>query len=163
MKQLLLYLAATAAFIILVGLLTTQNQKIKLVLPTSEFKTTSTVKIGETTVDVKVANTADTRKKGLSGVKSLGANQGLLFVFEANDSKPIFWMKDMNIAIDMIWIANQKVVQIDADVPAPAPGTADKDLKLYPAHQPVEYVLEVNAGFAEERGIAVGDSFEFKP
>jgi uncharacterized membrane protein (UPF0127 family) len=72
-------------------------------------------------------------------------------------------MKDMKIAIDMIWIANQKVVQIDADVPAPAPGTVDRNLKLYPAHQPVEYVLEVNSGFAQEKGVSVGSSFEYNP
>jgi uncharacterized membrane protein (UPF0127 family) len=66
-------------------------------------------------------------------------------------------MKDMKFALDFIWVNNGKVVQIDANIPAPDINTPDNQLKLYKSKFPVDSVLEVNAGFALKSNIKVGD------
>jgi len=118
------------------------------------------VRIGEIEIVVGVADNEMERRRGLSGIGQLADNQGLLFVFEGEETQPPFWMKDMKIAIDIVWIKNGEVVQIDGDVTPPVPGTPEQDLKLYFSDQPVEYVLEVAGGFCERAGIAVGDKVE---
>jgi uncharacterized membrane protein (UPF0127 family) len=67
-------------------------------------------------------------------------------------------MKDMLIPLDFIWVANGKIVKIDKNVPAPAPNTPDGNLKTYSPGTPIDYVLEVNAGFSDKNNIKVGDS-----
>jgi hypothetical protein len=79
----------------------------------------------------------------------------MLFLY--NIKRPaVFWMKGMRFPLDIIWIADGKVVQIDKQAPH-EPGVADPDLKRYISNEPVDAVLEVNAGFAEKNGIKVGD------
>jgi len=57
-----------------------------------------------------------------------------------------------------IAINQGKIVEIYANVPAPSPNTLPYQLKSYPAHQPVDYVLETSAGWSEKNHIQVGDS-----
>jgi uncharacterized protein len=121
----------------------------------------TSVTINDTLIFIELANTNQLRELGLSGRDSLPENAGMLFTFTHQRQIPQFWMKDMNFPIDMIWIDNGQIVQITNDVPAPEPDTPDSDLPKYSPNQPIEYVLEVNAGFAEENDINVGDEVEF--
>ncbi|MGB6881980.1 MAG: DUF192 domain-containing protein, partial [Microgenomates group bacterium] len=98
------------------------------------------------------------RRQGLSGKENLPEGEGMLFIFESKNIQPPFWMKDMKFAIDIIWIDDDKIVQIDKDIQPPEPGASDNKLVLYTPNQPIDYVLEVNAGFSEENKIKVGDS-----
>lgn len=114
------------------------------------------VKINDIAIEVDIADNKQERSQGLSGRDSLAENEGMLFVFERHTT-PTFWMKDMNFPIDIIWISDERIVQIDESVPNPEPGTSLSKLPLYAPSQPVNYVLEVNAGFSEDNGIGVGD------
>lgn len=119
------------------------------------------ITIGSTTIMVNVANTEATRSKGLGGVMSMPEEQGMLFVFDKKNLSPTearFWMKGMQIPLDFIWIFNNKVSEITPNVPAPAANTPDKDLKIYSPDASIDYVLEVNAGFAVKNNIKVGDN-----
>jgi uncharacterized membrane protein (UPF0127 family) len=98
------------------------------------------------------------RARGLSGRASLGEKEGMLFVFDA-PAQPPFWMKGMLIDLDIIWISEGEVVQINENVPA-EPGVALSDLRRYIPNDPVNFVLEVNAGFSERFGVDVGDKVE---
>lgn len=109
-------------------------------------------------VKAEVVDTELDRAIGLSKYDSLPKDAGMLFVFEP-DSSPKFWMKDMKFAIDMIWISKGKVIQIDNDA-EPEPGVPDSKLKIYPPSDPIDYVLEVNAGFSKENNIKLGSSVE---
>jgi uncharacterized membrane protein (UPF0127 family) len=149
-KQLLLPFLGVIAFIIFVGVLL---QRSETLVPTLK-----TVTIGSKVVNVEVASTEASREQGLSGRTSLAADGGMLFVFESKQVNPTFWMKGMQIPLDFIWISGGKVVRIDQNVPAPSPNTPDSSLKLYIAGQPIDYVLEVNAGFSQLNSIKVGDS-----
>lgn len=145
MKKVALLLAATAIFIIAIGLLT---QKAR----TQEKKE---IKIDNLTLKVEVADSEEERKIGLSGRKKLKEDEGMLFVFEKENVFPSFWMKDMLIAIDIIWINDGKVIKIDKNV-EPETGKSTQELTLYYPDEPVDYVLEVVSGFSDKNGVKEG-------
>jgi len=160
-KQVILPILGVAAFIAIVGYFTQNPNGLNM---PNIFKSSptpvaqETVTINGKAIQVSVASTNDTRTKGLSGVASLAQNSGMLFVFDTKQVTPLFWMKDMLIPLDIIWIGNGKVAKIDENVPAPPPNTPDGKLKTYSAGAPIDYVLEVNAGFCDKNNITVGDN-----
>lgn len=98
----------------------------------------------------EVADTKSTREQGLSGRVSLKDNEGMLFVFDT-PGRYGFWMKDMLFPLDLIWInQNGIVVEIERNA------TVDSYPKTYINASPANYVLEVNAGVAEQQGIFIG-------
>lgn len=109
---------------------------------------------------IEIADTPTEREKGLGGVTNLEENNGMLFTSEQKDTLPIFWMKGMLIPLDIIWINDGKVVKIDKNIPNPDPNTPESELKRYSPASPVDYVLEVNAGFSDKFGLKVGDTAE---
>jgi len=100
-----------------------------------------------------IAKSSGERAKGLSERSSLPEDQGMIFVF-TKDSKPIFWMKDTLIPLDIIWINDGKIVKIDKMV-KPEPGVKDSDLKKYSSQSAVDFVLEVNGGFSDKNGLKI--------
>ncbi|MBU0572222.1 DUF192 domain-containing protein [Patescibacteria group bacterium] len=160
MKQIILPIIGVVFFIVLVGLLTQKVQDGKFTFPvknSAEVSQRSEIKINDITIPVEIANTDILRRKGLSNQDSLPEGQGMFFVFTQKDVKPPFWMKDMKFAIDIIWINDDEIVQIDKNVQPPAPGTTDDKLLLYMPAQPIDYVLEVAAGFSDNNNILVGN------
>lgn len=154
-KSLFLPILAVAAFIVLVGLLSKGKLDgvLKKIAPTVTV-TQKTIRVDTKEVKVEVAKSDEERAKGLGGRDSLAETSGMIFVFN-KDSKPVFWMKDTKIALDIIWINEGKVVKIDENV-QPEPNVADNELKRYPAPSAIDYVLEVNGGFSKKYGIKVG-------
>ena len=63
------------------------------------------VRIGETRIIAHVSDTLETRGLGLSGRISLEEGRGMLFVFDT-PGRYGFWMKDMNLSIDIIYISD---------------------------------------------------------
>jgi uncharacterized membrane protein (UPF0127 family) len=116
-----------------------------------------TVKIGKNTIDVEVAITSMAQFKGLSWRKSLEEKGGMLFVFSSPNFYA-FWMKDMIFPLDIIWIAGDQIVDISKNLP---PARSDF-MPTYTPAEPANYVLEVNAGWADRYGIKIGDKVEIK-
>lgn len=115
------------------------------------------VNVGDTSsVSVEVAGTPAEHIKGLSGRKLLEENHGMLFVFEQEGS-PSFWMYDMRFPLDILWINNGRIVYIHENVPHPDPGTAASELPVYRPPVKITHVLEVNAGWAKEHEVQIGD------
>jgi len=128
---------------------------IALLLFNVRGKTPHILRIGEVEIKIELVTTSEERAKGLSGLESMPENQGMLFVFDKSDYYS-FWMKDMNFAIDIIWIdEDKKIIDIthNAD-PQSYPQTFTPRLRA-------QYVLEVNAGWAKERGVEIGDLADF--
>ena len=116
---------------------------------------TKIMKINNINVEVEIADTDDSRAQGLSDRKSLADGKGMLFDFRNTDyKKPGFWMKDMLISIDMVWIKNGKIIGITPNVPIPP---NDKDLELYYPPSEVSHVLEVPASWSAKNNLKVGD------
>ncbi len=121
--------------------------RVLLGLPVKQSATLKDINIS-----VELSQNAKQWEKGLSGRVDLGDTDGMLFVFPQYHI-PVFWMKDMNFPIDMIWIAGGKVVDITSDAKVE---TSDK-LPTYSPVVPVNMILETRAGWAQENNIAIGD------
>lgn len=104
-------------------------------------------------VFVEVADSEATRTKGLSDRASLPQDTGLYFIFPRKD-RYAFWMKSMMFPIDIVWIWDGEVVQID-HAPVEA---VDPPVERYNPPVPVDRVLEIPAGKAHEWEIAVGST-----
>ena len=103
---------------------------------------------------IEVARTPEAREQGLSGRLSVPPEYGLLFVFPTA-GKYGFWMKDMRVSIDIIWLSDDgTIIGIEESV---APETYP-DVFYPPA--PVRYVLEVAAGEAKTHGWSIGTKLE---
>src|SRR3989338_8466255 len=66
----------------------------------------------------EVAADSSSRKAGLSGRESLGENRGMLFLFE-KPGKYGMWMRRMRFPLDLVWIRENRVVDIEERVPVP--------------------------------------------
>ena len=110
---------------------------------------------------VELALTAEEQIQGLSGRPTLTANTGMLFVYQ-RQSRYTFWMPDMHFPLDIVWIGSDcAVADVTLNALPPAPGQANQDLPLYSPKKPAQYVLEINAGEAEAKGIKEGVGVEF--
>lgn len=116
--------------------------------------------INEQGFSVDISDTPLKRQQGLSGREELGVDEGMLFIFE-RPAMHRFWMKDMLIPIDIIWISRGEVVGFEKNV-LPEPGVSTLKLKAYQSPQPVELVLEVAAGTVEKLNIKEGDSVSIR-
>ena len=115
------------------------------------------LKVGEKIIKVEIADTDLKLKRGLSGREKIEDDEGMLFVVPEN-SIPSFWMKDMKFPIDIIWIDDLKVVGILENLPVPS--ETESELPRYQPKYPIDYVLEVKAGFAKDNNIKIGDEVE---
>lgn len=107
---------------------------------------------GKTQVCLEIVETPEDIGHGLSGHDPMPDNQGMLFIFQ-NSGRYAFWMKEMRFPLDFIWIANDTVVDLTENVPVPT----SEPLPLYRPRDPVNRVLEVNAGFVGRHGVKTGD------
>lgn len=106
--------------------------------------------------DVQVVRELDEQVKGLSGREGLGEGCGMLFVYDTSEIRS-FWMKDMNFALDIIFINDEVVVDVVENLPAPTEG---EEPVSYEPKKECDMVLEVRAGIIEERGIRVSDRID---
>lgn len=102
-------------------------------------------------INLILADTPRKRNVGLMFQKHLPEDSGMIFIFD----KPIktdFWMKNTLIPLDMIVISpDLKVVDIKMNL---VPMSEDPII----SDALSSYVIEVNAGFCERNGIAIGDT-----
>jgi len=98
----------------------------------------------------EIVDTEELRSKGLSGRTHIPEDYGMLFVFDS-DVIPYFWMKDMLVSIDILWLTQDgEITGILHDVsPETFPETFSPDT-------PIRYVLETKAGEARRQGWEVG-------
>ena len=107
-------------------------------------------------IPLLLANDEQSRIQGLSDRPSLEGEKGMLFVFE-NKAYKSFWMKRMNFPLDIIWIVDNEIIKIDKNL-APE---GDNPTKRYYSGEDVNFVLEVNGGFSDQKNIRVGDTIDY--
>jgi uncharacterized protein len=107
-------------------------------------------------IEVEVADSALKRVEGLMHRKSLGENEGMLFILDEK-GRPGFWMKNMNFPLDIIWIKENKEV---AEITKNALPCAEDCPDIAPSME-IKYVLEVPAGFAVAHQIKPGERLAF--
>ena len=105
--------------------------------------------IKEKKIKVEVVRTDEEKAKGLMFREKLGKNEGMLFVFEREETLS-FWMKNTRIPLSIAFIAKDgKIVDIQDMEPF--------DLQSHVSARPARYALEVNQGWFKKNGIEVGD------
>ncbi|OGM08307.1 hypothetical protein A2159_02005 [Candidatus Woesebacteria bacterium RBG_13_34_9] len=80
----------------------------------------------------------------------------MLFIFDYK-SIPDFWMKGMKFPLDIIWINDNIIVDVDENIQNPKSLSNLNQLPKYSPSIPINFVLEVNAGFCSKEGIKIGD------
>ena len=110
-----------------------------------------------------MADTHETRRLGLGGRDDLARDVGMWFDMGGTGTAS-FWMRGMRFPIDIVWISDDLVVTgVAARLPFPEPGTSSSALPNYSSGVPIRYVLEINAGLAEELGIGEGSVVTINP
>lgn len=110
-----------------------------------------------------IAELADTPAKqtlGLSFRKGLPPNHGMLFIYN-NPDVQIFWMRNMQFPIDILWIRHQRIVHIEKNIPPPK--NSNQPLKTYGHGVLADMVLEVPAWFTTKHQIRVGQTAFIEP
>lgn len=107
-------------------------------------------------VFLSVADTEEELIQGLMYVDGLKENEGMLFLFGMPDYRA-FWMKNMKIPLDILFLYENKLVTIYKNIPAckkmPCP--------IYKSTQKSDTVLELKAGFCEKYNVKIGDPIKF--
>ena len=103
-------------------------------------------------VNVEVADTKKSQAQGLSDRKELKNGDGMLFIFPGKEIRS-FWMKNMNFGLDIIWLDGDEITKISQNLPP----ERETPQIIYSSGNPVNYVLEVPAGFCEKNNIKIGN------
>ena len=104
---------------------------------------------------VELANTPEEHSRGLMFRRSLKPDAGMLFIF-SDDEPRTFWMKNTFIPLDLVFI-NSKL-----EVAGIHYNAKPQDETTILSEQPVKYVLEINAGSADQCKIKIGSKMKFK-
>jgi len=110
------------------------------------------VQLGETWISLEVTQTPQEQALGLMFRPSLEDDRGMLFEFDP--ARPVsFWMKNVVISLDMLFVREGKLVTIAPEVP---PCTTIPCPTYGPA-EAVDQVIELRGGRAAELGLKPGD------
>ena len=110
------------------------------------------LKIGAQTVRAEIADTEQSRERGLMQRDHLCADCGMLFVFE-NAGRHSFWMKNTPLPLSIAFIAaDGSVINIEEM----RPNTTDS----HNAQGDALYALEMNSGWFARNSIAPADKVQ---
>lgn len=162
-KNLIITIFIVAVLIFYIFIKLVENQKENTLIPEYENATRNVespssthIRIKDQTLNVEIARTIEEKRLGLMHREAIPQNQGMLFLYNKEDAYS-FWMKNMLIPLDIIWIsADQNIVYIAKNV---QPCTTT-NCESYRPDKLAKYVLEVNAGWTNTHNISVGDSVE---
>lgn len=108
-------------------------------------------------VKAEVVDNEAGRESGLMFRDRLRQDQGMLFIFEKNGIYSI-WMKNMLLALDIIWISQDKKIVYFIENAQPC---SSESCPVFTSFNPARYVLEVCPGFIKGHSLHSGDSLEF--
>lgn len=103
-------------------------------------------------VTVEYAVTEEEKSSGLMYRTTLGDYEGMLFIYE-EDATHSYWMRNVLIPLDMIFIDKDGVV---VSIQHNTDPCAAENCPSYPSGKPFRYVLEVNGGWSQRNYIEIG-------
>ncbi len=104
---------------------------------------------------VEIADTDETRARGLMFRDELADNRGMLFIFR-QEAPRSFWMRNTRIPLDIIYLDRDLEVVSIVHNARPCRSRSGR-CPSYPSEGPAMYVLEVNAGQARALGLEKND------
>lgn len=102
---------------------------------------------------LEIADSQRERYQGLSERENICQKCGMIFYFPEK-GKHVFVMRNMNFDLDIIWLKDNKIVEIEKNIsrlnPDPLGGKVESDK-----------VIEVNSGTCDRLGLEVGNVVRF--
>jgi len=114
-----------------------------------------TIMVGDDIFSVDVSDSEEERQRGLSGRGRLEEGSGMLFVYDS-PRIPVFWMKDMDFPIDIIWISGGRVIGAELNIPVER-GVPEAEMRRYSPPDFVDMALEVASGTVSRLMVTVGE------
>lgn len=106
------------------------------------------------TLQIAVADEQLERNQGLMDVRSMGQDEGMLFIFD--DVRPLsFWMANTPLSLDIMYVSADSVIVMIY------PDTIPFSETSLPSGAPAKFVVETNAGYALTHGITEGMKIKF--
>jgi uncharacterized protein len=110
---------------------------------------------GTVELQVRIAETAEARRRGLMGVRALAPDEGMAFLLD-RPTKGSFWMKDTLIPLAIaFWGPDSRILEIQEMTPC-----TTENCPLYSPGQPFAGAVEANRGFFAAHGVRAGDPVE---
>lgn len=109
-------------------------------------------------ISAEVAQTGAERQIGLMNRPTMAVNDGMLFVFEAQEVH-CFWMKNTLLPLSIAFLADDGSIVNIADMQPQSEAS-------HCPKKPVRYALEMNQGWFAKRGFGAGGKISggpFKP
>lgn len=110
---------------------------------------TTTLEVGGERIRVEVADDAGERSIGLMYRDALGADDGMLFVYD-DERERSFWMKDTRVPLTIAYLDASGTIVSLADM-QPLTRTP------VPSGRPARYALEMNRGWFAAHDVKPGD------
>ncbi len=107
------------------------------------------LRVGENSIRAEVANTPETRRRGLMFRTRLPASSGMIFIFP-KEQRISMWMKNTFIPLSVAFIdSSGRITNIEQMQPG--------SKQTHSSTSPAKFALEMNQGWFKERGIKSGD------
>lgn len=107
------------------------------------------LRISDHPIRAELANTPETRRKGLMFRQRLAESSGMVFIFP-RQQRISMWMKNTPIALSVAFIdADGRILNIEDMQP--------ESEQSHSSVEPAKYALEMNQGWFENRGIGPDD------
>ncbi|MDB6165192.1 MAG: hypothetical protein JWQ83_332 [Lacunisphaera sp.] len=113
------------------------------------------IKVGERTVQMQIAALSAEQQKGLMFRKTMGADEGMLFVFTAPQPQG-FWMRNTTLPLDIGYFEpSGELKEIYPMYPL--------DEKTVPSRsRSIQFCLEMNQGWFRQNGVTAGAKLDLK-
>ena len=113
------------------------------------FKRSAQIKVGTHPLRVEIAASDGDREKGLMFRRSMGANDGMLFIFD-EPAYHAMWMKNTLIPLSVAFVDGEGVILNILDM---EPETLDTHMSAGPSI----YAIETNKGWFAQKKVKAGD------
>ena len=114
-----------------------------------------TLQAGMHNIRAELARTPLQTQTGMMFRQEMGANEGMLFVFDQPERR-CFWMKNTLLPLSIAFIADDGTIVNLADM-------QPRSEQSHCAAQPVRFALEMNQGWFAKRGIKPGFKLKGAP
>ncbi|MBE0636894.1 MAG: DUF192 domain-containing protein [Bacteroidales bacterium] len=108
-----------------------------------------------TTISIEIAETPQSREKGLMFRYLVPDTMGMLFIYHEEQYQG-YWMKNTHVPLDILY-ANK-----DFGIVSIYENTKPESEEILPSGDKAKYVIEVAGGFVKKHGIKRGDKFSFQ-
>lgn len=113
------------------------------------------VRLGDHPLRIMIARTEEQKQKGLMFRRSLGEDEGMLFVYDT-PHRMTFWMKNTWLPLDLVFFSEDLEVTDLIEGMVPGVGIPDADLPRYTSAGEAQYALELASGSVRRLAVTPG-------